>query len=205
MPRPLCTTLLGLALLAPLAPLACDDKPPALAPDAPKAAVPEPANVAPKVPIAEQPRKPLSLVAIPFTVDVPPGWKVASHDLPSRSVTMLEGPLEGDEVRISLAAREEVSGEILKQLIEKAKREAADDRSIELSVRPTGGLQAVSRRRRDAAQHTAQRGRGVAKHGGLARFALPAQRRAAPAIRDALHRPDRRHVPAQQGVARRGH
>jgi hypothetical protein len=140
MPRPPRHAIVSLLLLLPLA---CDDKP-----AAPEAAPAADAVAAPATrPIADEPRKPLSLKVLPFTVEAPESWKVVTYDTPARPIVMLEGPLDGDEAKITLAVREDVSADILKQMIEAAKREKTADPLIEINVTDTGDVRSIHRRR----------------------------------------------------------
>ncbi|HEX8340748.1 MAG TPA: hypothetical protein VF624_07560 [Tepidisphaeraceae bacterium] len=140
MPRlPRTAAVLLLAL-----PLGCEDKPAVSDPvNAPPAEAAAPATRS----VAEAPRKALSLAVLPFTVQAPESWKVATHDAPGRPIVMLEGPLDGDEVRVTLAVREDVSAQLLKQLIETAKREKTSDPLVEINATDTGDVRSIHRRR----------------------------------------------------------
>lgn len=106
---------------------ACDEQPP------PPTSLPssvsdvEPVQKPPtSVPVTEQPRKALPLRLIPFILQAPETWEVVSTKGSDTPVTMIEGPILDDQVRITLGLREPVGGEVLKNLLKRFEKEDAD-------------------------------------------------------------------------------
>lgn len=78
------------------------------------------------VPVTEQPRKTLSLRLIPFTLQAPETWEVVSTKGGESPITMIEGPILDDEVRITLGLREPVGGEVFKNLLKRFEKQDSD-------------------------------------------------------------------------------
>ncbi len=96
----------------------------------------------PKVPATTQevldaPRKSLPLKLIPFTIEAPENWQIVAYDDRVKPVTMIEGKIIDDEVRISLGLREPMSGEILRNYLNRLQKEDAELKKIGGSVKVT--------------------------------------------------------------------
>ncbi len=111
---------------------------------------PPPAAVRPSTQsILEAPRKRIPLKLLPFTIEAPESWAVQNHDTRTESVTMLEGPMINDEAHVTLGLRETMSGEILRNYINRLKKEnetlAKTGGSV--TIREFGGIQLIDIRR----------------------------------------------------------
>jgi len=128
--------VLGFCLIS----IGCDDRP-----------TPPPEPAAPtSVPAPVITTGPLSLGLLPFTVDVPSNWKVNRYgENPLTARSMLEGPLPDGEAHLMLGLRENVSGGILKLMVERARKDSAEiiKAGGDVRVREIGAVQIIERRR----------------------------------------------------------
>lgn len=131
---------------------ACDESPP------PPTSLPAESSVVDpvekhltSVPVNEQPRKTLVLKLIPFTLRAPESWEVVSIKGGESPVTMIEGPILDDQVRITLGLREPVGGEVLKNLLKRFEKEDADLKKNGqgfVRITDTGDLRVIDLRRK---------------------------------------------------------
>lgn len=119
-------------------------------PSPPPTALPSPPVIEKKIDLATAPRKPLLLDLLPFTVDVPEGWKIVRYgDRPTASITMLEGPLpSGHTCHIILSSREPISADRLKAILNQFEKDRPRIEAAggSLTVRDIGEARAVERR-----------------------------------------------------------
>lgn len=117
----------------------------------------EPERRTTDVPVTEQARKRLALKLIPFSINAPESWQVVSASGGETPLTMVEGPIVGDEVRITIGLRESVGGEVLRNLIKRMEKEDVELKKNGggVTITEAGDLRVIDLRRKPAATTTA--------------------------------------------------
>jgi hypothetical protein len=112
----------------------------------------EPVSQPANLPVDEQARVRLPLNLIPFSVQAPESWKVESFGAGETPITMVEAPLVGDEIKITLGLREPVGGEVLRNMIKRYEKEDAELKKNGggVSITEAGDLRIIDFRRMPA-------------------------------------------------------
>ncbi len=144
--------LLGVGTLV----TACDDKPdvPQTVLDQARAAS---EHKGPKIPTTQElltsARKPIALLPLPLTMQVPPGWGKLNDNNPagikvtSAGLNILQGYTPNGEVQIQLAGQSPIKQEDLDRLVAAGKKEMAQkpQQIVKFELRSVGNLKVLER------------------------------------------------------------